>query len=150
MSGMRSVKTGGSDGTRGSTRTSVRRWRVSPDGSVIGLLRREVTTTATEWALTQDHADRLVLVINELVSNVVQHAATSCRVTVRQLGSMVRVLVTDRSCAPPVLQPPGPEAEHGRGLQIVDSLCHRWGWTPHRTGKTVWATVERAPLAESP
>jgi hypothetical protein len=39
---------------------------------------------------------------------------------------------------------PGPDAENGRGLAIIDTLTDRnWGWwpTPKSGGKVVWAAL---------
>jgi anti-sigma regulatory factor (Ser/Thr protein kinase) len=104
-------------------------------------LRRQLRGVASSWALTEDVAFRLVTVVNELVTNVVEHARTPCRVTVRHAGSVLRVLVTDYSDSPPQLHPHDSGASRGKGLQLIDGLAARWGWTPHRVGKTVWASI---------
>ena len=31
------------------------------------------------------------------------------------------------------------DAEHGRGLHVVEALSARWGWTPQDPGKAVFA-----------
>lgn len=50
--------------------------------------------------------------------------------------------MSDAGTTTPVVTPPDPLAESGRGLHIVDQLSVEWGWTsPDTSGKTVWATV---------
>ncbi|KDN83788.1 hypothetical protein KCH_44370 [Kitasatospora cheerisanensis KCTC 2395] len=46
------------------------------------------------------------------------------------------------------LRRPGPrhagadaEATNGRGLELVEMLCERWGWYPDGTGKRVWCEI---------
>jgi hypothetical protein len=100
---------------------------------------------ATQWALSEELSERLVLVVNALFSNVVAHARTRCRVLVRHSGEIVRVLVTDRSIALPAVQDSQIAADRARGLRIVAALSRRWGWSAHTAGKTVWATLDESP-----
>jgi hypothetical protein len=53
----------------------------------------------------------------------------------------VRVEVRDAAAGPPRLQPHDPLRIRGRGLQLVDALATRWGWTGDPPGKVVWAEV---------
>ena len=61
----------------------------------------------------------------------------------------VAVVVTDPCPLPPVKRDPAEDAEHGRGLHIVEALSARWGWTtarprqgrvrdPHQGGHDRW------------
>ena len=98
-------------------------------------------------ASTAPDATPLVqLLTTELVSNVVRHAESPMTVRLVPQDSAVRVEVDDDSGAPPVLLDPGPYAENGRGLVLVESLSREWGWTAREHGKTVWFVVglERA------
>jgi hypothetical protein len=122
----------------------VRRWNMDSSTADLAWLREQVRDLATLWALTHTDAERVVLVVNELASNAIEHARTPYRVTVRCSGSMVRVLVTDFARTPPVIQPLNPLATRGRGLQVVQAETERWGWTMHPSCKTVWATIGRA------
>jgi hypothetical protein len=54
----------------------------------------------------------------------------------------VLAAVADASPRPPVRLSPGPDAERGRGLALVEALSSRWGWHPASiTGlrKFTWA-----------
>ena len=82
------------------------------------------------------------MIVNELVSNAIDHARTSCEITVRHTRSLVRVLAADGSPLAPRRPPFDVNAARGRGLQMVEALASRWGWTRRHRGKTVWATVD--------
>jgi anti-sigma regulatory factor (Ser/Thr protein kinase) len=116
------------------------------DGSATDLawLREQLRDVAALWALTDGDTERVVMVVNELASNAIEHARTPYRVTVRCSGLIVRVLVTDLAPTPPVIQPFNPLATRGRGLQVVQAETERWGWTRHASCKAVWATIGRA------
>ena len=53
----------------------------------------------------------------------------------------VRIEAHDAAPDPPRQQPHDLWAARGRGLQLVDGLSRRWGWSPDANGKTVWADV---------
>lgn len=40
---------------------------------------------------------------------------------------------------------PYPDAEHGRGLALVDHLAQRWFWRGDATGRTVTADLAHEP-----
>jgi anti-sigma regulatory factor (Ser/Thr protein kinase) len=100
-------------------------------------------------------AEDTTVIVSELVTNALVHgcdlsAAMSGQVELflwRRDGQMV-CAVTDPGPAPPILVSPGPLAEAGRGLQVVQALSATWGWT--RLGgcrKAVWAAL-RVPGAD--
>ena len=69
------------------------------------------------------------MIVNELVSNAIDHARTTCDITVQNTRSLVRVLAADESPLPPRKPPFDVNAARGRGLQMVEALACRWGWT---------------------
>jgi serine/threonine-protein kinase RsbW len=85
------------------------------------------------------------LLTSELVTNAVKHANSGTRVAVEVVGPRVRVSVSDDGpgVPTPTIGGSSPDAESGRGLELVESLAEQWGVTPHDVGKTVWfeATV---------
>ncbi|MEV0016725.1 ATP-binding protein [Streptomyces tendae] len=127
------------DGTEVRTQTLPR----EAESAAIG--RRIVHRALEDWAL-EDLTYAAELVVTELIANAVQHARFAClRVTVRHLEPrLVRVAVTDRSHAEPVLRPHMAYAEEGRGLALVDALTVGWGHDPLPWGKRVWADVGEA------
>ena len=72
---------------------------------------------------TPDHTDDALLVINELLTNAVEHARTRLILAVSFTGTALVVEVRDESVAEPQLQPVDLQAARGRGLQFVDALA---------------------------
>jgi hypothetical protein len=59
------------------------------------------------------------------------------RVELLQGAGHLRIQVSDASTHLPALAAPVPDAEHGRGLQIVEALSTSWGTTARNgLGKT--------------
>jgi PAS domain S-box-containing protein len=93
-------------------------------------------------------ADALVLMLSELATNAVQHAATEFEVQVQVAPDRhrVRVDVTDGATGFPTPQEQVADAPHGRGLHIVRTLADTWGIEMRRDqpGKTVWFSLSLA------
>lgn len=92
--------------------------------------------------------DAALLCVTELVANVSLHtAAGQCVVTVRDTPHAVLIEVGDNDVDDlPRVEPWSPEAEHGRGLRIVNALAGEWGVRrrPHQ-GKSVWLKLCDTP-----
>jgi anti-sigma regulatory factor (Ser/Thr protein kinase) len=103
-----------------------------------GHARRWVNRQLSEWAC-RESADVVVLLVSELVTNAVLHAAGPVEVALSLEGSSLRVEVSDRD---PRLPPPRADrSEHaptGRGLLLVDRTVDRWGVERLPGGKKVW------------
>src|ERR1700728_4898034 len=128
-------------GDGAATRVASRRFPATA-GSV-GQARRFLVGRLPSAAC--DDADALVLMLSELATNAVQHAATEFEVSVRVTPDCgtVRVEVSDGAAGYPAPEQPVPEAARGRGLQIVQSLADAWGieMRRDRPGKTVWFSL---------
>jgi PAS domain S-box-containing protein len=113
----------------------------------VGQARRFLLAQLPASARGED-ADELVLMLSELSTNAVQHAATEFEVAVYVAAdcSRVRVEVSDGALGLPTPPAQVPDAPHGRGLHIVRSLADAWGieMRRDRPGKTVWFSL---PLA---
>lgn len=81
------------------------------------------------------------LMISELVTNAVIHAATEVEIELEHNDASVTASVTDSGAGHPVARNPGSEDEHGRGLRIVGSMADAWGVVEHDIGKSVWFTL---------
>ncbi|MGW7383483.1 ATP-binding protein [Streptomyces sp. NPDC054794] len=99
------------------------------------------------WGLPSEEAAQ---VIAELAVNAATHGRVpgrDFRLSLYVVGGTLRIEVTDtRGDGLPCPRQPGPEAETGRGLVLVEALADRWGVAPGpRPRKTVWAelTVSR-------
>jgi PAS domain S-box-containing protein len=119
----------------------VRRFPAAP--SSVGQARRFLLGTLPEAC--DDAVDVLVLMLSELATNAVQHAATEFEVAVWVApdGSRARIEVIDGAAGYPAPQDQIPDAPHGRGLHIVRTLADAWGieMRRDRPGKTVWFSV---------
>lgn len=109
--------------------------------------RRLTRARLTGWSVGEDICDTAELVVSELVTNAIVHTASSHVVCELHDGDdLVRIAVRDEGCAPG--RPRAntrqrPEEEHGRGLLLVDTLCHAWGAHEHGPGLLVWADLPR-------
>ena len=89
-------------------------------------------------------ADTMALLVSELVSNVVLHAGTPCRLRIDRVADRVRVEVGDDSDRVPRIVPPAdPLAQSGRGLLLVDGLSAAHGIDLEPDGgKRVWFELD--------
>jgi anti-sigma regulatory factor (Ser/Thr protein kinase) len=102
--------------------------------------RRVVADMLSE--LPEASREAAVLLVDELVSNALLHTSGGLRLRVTVVGKVVRVDVFDRNEREPVLRDVEKDAEHGRGLQIVDSLASDWGVEAVPGGKRVWFRID--------
>jgi anti-sigma regulatory factor (Ser/Thr protein kinase) len=95
-----------------------------------------------------------VLVLSELVSNAIKHAAPlpSGEIQVRWdlNDDRLHLEITDGGA----MTRPHPSnaavsSLGGRGLDIVRSICRSWGVTEKEGAVTVWADLPRAPAARA-
>ncbi|MGW4891451.1 ATP-binding protein [Kitasatospora sp. NPDC004240] len=67
------------------------------------------------------------------------------------MAGPLRVEVADASQAAPAPRHAGADvdATNGRGLELVELLCDRWGWYPDGSGKRVWCEIgAEAPVVD--
>ncbi|MGW5283269.1 ATP-binding protein [Streptomyces collinus] len=118
----------------------------------VGTARRVVRDLLTVWGVAESVRDDAALVLSELVTNALVHAAGErvvCRV--RSAADRVRLEIEDqnRGRALPFPRKPGPDDQNGRGLFLVAALSDDWGVTlaPGRPARIVWAELPTAPPA---
>src|SRR4051794_35789718 len=121
---------------------------LQPDPAAPQQARRFVAAqlTGDELAEVRDVAE---LLVSELVTNAVVHAASPVEVEVDAAGDEIVIRVRDADTGPLVMRAGGGSEldEGGRGFLLVDRLAEAWG-TEHRSGrKTVWF---RLALAAEP
>jgi anti-sigma regulatory factor (Ser/Thr protein kinase) len=104
------------------------------------LLTREA---CADWSVPQSDQEIAELIASELVSNVVDHAHSSSRLTLTCTESALFISVRDY-CPSPVPRPRPIDigALRGRGLHLVASLAHTWGVDQHPDGKTIWVNLQ--------
>jgi anti-sigma regulatory factor (Ser/Thr protein kinase) len=88
---------------------------------------------------------QVALIVTELVTNAVTHAAAAPTFTAGFDGTTVRVEVFDDGPGRPRLCRVDATATSGRGIALVDAVADRWGVDEVDGGKTVWAEVDTTP-----
>ena len=81
------------------------------------------------------------IVVDELVSNSVVHAATPIVVTLEYSGDVCRCAVSDRGASGPLPRVLERADGSGRGLRIVNAIASAWGVERSDVGTTVWVEV---------
>ncbi|WP_374294136.1 ATP-binding protein [Streptomyces olivochromogenes] len=121
-------------------------WSLPWSPSACVLARTAIRDVLPQWGLGE-LVPTAELLVSELVSNALRHAAGPLRLTLERVSD-VRCLVSDGSSQTPRLTQAGPGDEHGRGLTLVDMLAARWGCEHGPVGKSVW--FELAADADAP
>jgi PAS domain S-box-containing protein len=121
--------------------------------------RRLAQQTFESWGMDPGQADLACLLVSEVVTNVVLHAAAPSgpgrelprrrefTLRLRRGDAAVWVEVIDRDLRLPRIRSAGENDEGGRGLYLVDQLAKRWGSRPTQDGKAVWFEI---PVKDSP
>lgn len=135
-------------GSSSPSRVCERRWTVHwelvPPGA-IALMRARVTEELAESSLPREQVETVLLVINELLSNAVEHGRPPVRLHVTVSGGRVRVEVHDAGPGGPQKLPLDPQRLRGRGVQLIEAVSSEWGWMRDPTGKTVWTSLPAGP-----
>jgi signal transduction histidine kinase len=116
-------------------------WEGDPPVQAVPHTREQVAVVLAEWGLSGEPVEPTLLVVTELLSNAIDHAHGPVRLSVELSAETVHVEVRDATPHPPLLRPPDPMRARGRGMQFVEALSMRWGWTAAPPGKVVWADV---------
>lgn len=116
---------------------------------------RQILPELLEHPVSDDLAYEVELLLGELCTNAVRHGDGLDEVHLHCVPPTVRVTVSDRNPAPPVLYDhttdPNTPVDHGRGLLLIQAIASRWG-VDHRgdVGKDVWCElhIHRPPTAQ--
>jgi anti-sigma regulatory factor (Ser/Thr protein kinase) len=129
-------------------------WRAVLEGGASAPRRaRHEITEHLNGELGSERTLDAVLLVGELVTNSVLHAATGAahEIVLELIIGLddVRIAVTDAgSPTIPMIQPLDPARPGGRGLFLVDTLSDRWGMTREGTRETrVWFEMDRRDLS---
>ena len=113
--------------------------------SAVPCARLHARQVLWEWGIG-NLGDSAELLVTELITNAVRASREAGRVSAVRLwllsdSAQILILVWDASPRPPVLTDASDEAEHGRGLMLVDAVSEQWGWYSREDGdgKFVWA-----------
>ena len=131
-----------------TVRVFTQRFSSTPRGA--RLARRLALHQLDRWGIAHGsaHSETLAQIVAELAANAVTHGRVPGRdfeLTLSYTPEVrLRVDVADtRTERRPRLVPPGPFAESGRGLLLVDALASRWAVLDRvPVGKTVRAELD--------
>jgi anti-sigma regulatory factor (Ser/Thr protein kinase) len=114
--------------------------------SAVPCARLHARQVLREWGIGH-LGDSTELVVTELTTNAVRASRELAQAAVRLWllsdAAQILILVWDASPQPPVVLGVTSEAEHGRGLMLVEAVSQQWGWSARADGggKFVWAIV---------
>lgn len=128
---------------------------LGPLDSSVTSARLHARRVMEEWKFGEDFIATAELLVSELTTN----AVLASRALQEPLPSPIhlwlkagfqRIMITvwDGNPQPPVLKDDVPlDAEHGRGLMLVDFFAQDWGWfePPQIGGKCVWCEFVHQP-----
>lgn len=121
-----------------------------PNRRAPGAARRILDEVLAAWRVGSERRGDAKLLVNELVSNAVEHVGgeISLELQVVLTEGSVRVSLADGSSVRPAIRELNQHAPRGRGMQLVAALAHAWGSEDHQGGKRVWFELEtRLPAA---
>ncbi|MEU0228612.1 SpoIIE family protein phosphatase [Streptomyces sp. NPDC006284] len=108
-----------------------------PDGKAAGQARTAVREQLAKWGL-HDLVDTTELVVSELVGNALRYGNAPGELRLLR-DERLSVEVSDSGPDLPQIQHADVGDESGRGLQLINMLCRRWGSCRTPQGKVVWA-----------
>lgn len=109
-----------------------------PEPASAAAARRFILDVLDRWQ-EGDLSDTVALLVSELVTNAVLHAASPVEIGLRRRGPNVRVEVSDSSPVIPGARDFSADTTTGRGLALIAALSDDWGVeTIPRAGKIVW------------
>ncbi|MGW1962512.1 ATP-binding protein [Streptomyces sp. NPDC001935] len=115
-------------------------WPLSRELTSARRARRLVTAQLAEWNL-EELTDTAELLVSELVTNALCHTRGPLRLNLCLRDDRLLCEVEDTEPLCPVRREADPDAEGGRGTELLDLLAESWGSTCTPTGKTMWFEV---------
>jgi anti-sigma regulatory factor (Ser/Thr protein kinase) len=114
--------------------------------SELALARRYTAEIAGEFGLDPARATELVYAVNEAVTNAIRHGMPDATGRIR-LGFVatedaLTFKVSDYGTFAMSVGDPGPDADHGRGFQLMSRCADRVSLYAGRHGTTVMLTKE--------
>ena len=106
--------------------------------------RRTIAAFLDPSDVPESVVDDVLLLVSELVTNAVVHAASPAVVRLDADIERIKVAVADLDGdKAPSVKEPDPLSSSGRGVLLVDRLAARWGVEPQCKGKVVWFELPR-------
>ena len=114
---------------------------VPPHTIAVRGARRWARAQLASWSVNEETVAAAVMCLSELVTNVVQHAGTSARVTM-ELANRLLVTVEDTGTwSTPHTGRQDQSASQGRGLALVAAVSDAMGHARGVDGSTVWFEI---------
>jgi len=115
-----------------------------PTAESVPAARHFVVDVLRAWGHESLAADA-ALIVSELATNALMHAASPFRAVVDRRRGGLRIGVEDAAVSPLERRVAGADDVSGRGVDIVAALSERWGYSPVPGGKVVWAELPLVP-----
>jgi anti-sigma regulatory factor (Ser/Thr protein kinase) len=112
-----------------------------PDLSAPAYVRQWLRDMLDGSGVTSEVLGDTILVVDELVTNSVVHAATPIVVTLEYSRDACRCSVSDKCASGPLPRLVERADGTGRGLRLVNAIASAWGVERSATGTTVWAEI---------
>ncbi|MER7970198.1 SpoIIE family protein phosphatase [Streptomyces sp. NPDC096080] len=112
-------------------------WELASDPAIVAVARKAAARQLTAWDL-EELAFTTELVVSELVTNAMRHAAGPIRLRLIRDRALI-CEVSDGGATAPHLRHPRTTDEGGRGLLLVSQFTQRWGTRFSPEGKVIWA-----------
>ncbi|MFC5810094.1 SpoIIE family protein phosphatase [Streptomyces heilongjiangensis] len=112
-------------------------WEIPADPALVAEARRTTARQLGVWGL-EELAFTTELVVSELVTNAIRHAAGPIRLRLILERTLI-CEVFDGGATAPHLRHPRTTDEGGRGLFLIAQFTQRWGTRFLPDGKVIWA-----------
>jgi anti-sigma regulatory factor (Ser/Thr protein kinase) len=120
-------------------------WPLDHEPTAAGQARRLARAVLADWDAPENTVDAMLLVVSELVTNAVEHAAPPLRLQLHREQAERRVWIGVTDGGPAVCEGAWIRSctaqEHGRGLGLVEALTQAHGVHRHAGGTTHWARL---------
>lgn len=117
-------------------------WTLPADATAAREARRQVAGALGHRQVGQRVVDDVVLMASELAANAVRHGRPPALLRLEHSGGRIRLTVSNHgNAADPRIVAAAPDADHGRGLAIVEQLADDLGWRRDGDRLEVWAEV---------
>jgi hypothetical protein len=120
-----------------------------PVSESVPAARHFVVDVLRAWGM-DDLGPDAAIVISELATNALRHAESPFRAVLDRQQDGVRLGVEDAARDPLARRSSDSYDLGGRGVDIVEALSRRWGWSELPSGKLVWAELVGAARAAAP
>jgi anti-sigma regulatory factor (Ser/Thr protein kinase) len=111
-----------------------------PHPRAVATARRFVTSVLS-GELDEARLHDIEVLVSEVVTNGVVHAATTMELVVELHGDVARIELVDHGPGEPAIRSTEAGADGGFGLRIVEAMARRWGVRHDVDSKAVWFEI---------